>query len=324
MKAIVRDRYGSPDVVEVHEVDKPVLGADDVLVRVRASSLNAADLDFVYGRPWAARIGIGLRAPRQRVLGVDVAGEVEAVGGNVTELKPGDAVFGDMYEFGQGAFAEYVSAPARAFAPKPDGMTFEVAATLPHAAILALQGLRGGRSIQAGHRVLVNGASGNVGPFAVQIAKTRGAEVTGVCSTDKMELVRSIGADHVIDYTREDFTRNGQRYDFILDVIARHSIFDYRRSLAPGGRYVCVGGTGGRLLQVLILGALLSLTDSRKLALMVWWKPFKREDVATLVELIEAGQVTPVIDRIFPLSQVPEALRYLDDGHARGKVLITM
>ena len=227
MKAIVRSVYGSPDVLELADVDMPVVGDDGVLVRVRAASLNAADLDYLYGKPLLTRMGTGLRRPRNRGLGLDVAGQVEAVGRDVTAVKPGDEVFGDMTEHGYGAFAELVAAPERAWAPKPAGMTFEQAATIPQAAILALQGLRGrGRRVQAGQRVLVNGASGNVGPFAVQIAKAFGAEVTGVCSTGKMDLVRELGADHVIDYTREDVASGGRRYDWIVDVAGNHSVLD--------------------------------------------------------------------------------------------------
>ena len=324
MKAIVRYQYGSPDVIELREIDKPVVKDLGVLVRVLAASLNAADLDYLYGRPLIARVGTGLRKPRNHGLGLDVAGRVETVGRDVTQLRPGDEVFGDMTQHGLGAFAEYVCAPASAFALKPARMTFEEAATVPQSAVLALQALRGKRGIQPGDRVLINGAGGSVGPFAIQIAKYLGAEVTGVDSTDKLSLLRSIGADHVIDYTREDFTRNGQRYDRIVDVVARRSIFDCRRALRPEGVYVMVGGSTPRLVQVAFLGPLISLTGTKKLGVMWWWRPFKQEDIAFLKELIEAGRVTPVIDRRYPLVEVPEALRYLEGGHARGKVVITV
>ncbi len=324
MKAIVRDRYGSPDVLRLEDVDKPRVGDDDVLVRVRASSLNRADLDYLTGWPSVARVATGFRTPRNRRLGLDVAGEVEAVGSKVTRFRPGNEVFGDMTGYGQGAFAEYVVAPEKAFATKPPTMSFEVAATLPQAAILAIQGLRGFRPIEPGDHVLVNGASGNVGPFAVQIAKSFGAEVTGVCRTSKMDFVRSLGADHVIDYTSEDFTQGARRYDRILDVAARRSIFDSRRALSRKGVYVWVGGSGVSLLQALVLGPLISVTGSRKMALMLWWKPFNLDDVASLTQMVEAGKLRPVIDRRFPLSEVPAALRYLDEGHARGKVVITI
>ena len=325
MKAIIRAEYGSPDVLELADVDVPVVGDDGVLVRVRAASLNAADLDYLYGKPLLTRMGTGLRKPRNRGLGLDAAGQVEAVGRDVTQFRPGDDVFGDLTEHGYGAFAEYACAPERAWAPKPADMTFEQAATIPQAAILALQGLRGrGRRVQAGQRVLVNGASGNVGPFAVQIAKAFGAEVTGVCSTGKMDLVRELGADHVIDYTREDVSRGGRRYDWIVDVAGNHPILGWRRALRPGGTYVMVGGPTSRILAALVLGPAISLAGGRKMGLMLWWKPFRKDDVAVLVELIEAGAVAPVIDRRYPLDKVADALRYLKGGRARGKIIITM
>jgi NADPH:quinone reductase-like Zn-dependent oxidoreductase len=325
MKAIVRQMYGSPDVLELADIDMPVVGDGGVLVRVRAASLNAADLDYLYGKPLLTRMGTGLFKPRNRGLGLDVAGQVEAVGKDVTQFRPGDEVFGDLTAFGYGAFAEYACAPERAWAHKPAGMTFEEAATIPQAAILALQGLRGrGRRVQPGHRVLVNGASGNVGPFAVQIAKSFGAHVTGVCSTAKMEMVRALGADQVIDYTREDYTRSGQRYDWIVDVIGNRSLLACRRALNPGGVYVMVGGPTARIFAALLLGPLISLAGSRKAGLMLWWKPFNKDDVAFLVELIEAGKLAPVIDRHYPLAEVADALRYLKEGRARGKVIITV
>jgi NADPH:quinone reductase-like Zn-dependent oxidoreductase len=325
LKAIVRETYGSPDVLELADVDMPAVGVGDVLVRVRAASLNAADLDYLTGTPFLTRLGTGLRKPRNRGLGLDVAGQVEAVGRDVTTFQPGDEVFGDLTQFGYGAFAEYASAPEHAWAHKPAGMTFEAAATIPQAAILALQGLGGRtRRIQPGHRVLVNGASGNVGPFAVQIAKSFGAHVTGVCSTGKMDMVRGLGADHVIDYTREDYTRGGQRYDWIVDVAGNRSILDCRRALRPRGVYVMVGGPTARIFGALFLGPLISLAGTRKMGLMMWWKPFNKEDVAFLTELLEAGKVTPVIDRRYPLTEVGDALRYLDEGRARGKVIITV
>jgi NADPH:quinone reductase-like Zn-dependent oxidoreductase len=324
MQAIVRDSYGSPDVLQLRDIDMPAVGDDGVLVRIRAASLNQADLDYLYGRPFLTRMGTGLRKPKHRGLGLDAAGQVEAVGREVTQFKPGDQVFGNLTMFGYGAFAEYACAPERAWASVPAAMTLETAATLPEAAILALQGLRGRGRIQPGQRVLINGASGNVGPFAVQIAKASGAHVTGVCSTAKMDLVRELGADHVIDYTREDYTRNGQRYDFILDVKGNRSLFEARRALRRGGRYVMVGGPTGRIFTALFMGPLISLAGGRTMGLMLWWKPFKREDVATLLELVEAGKLAPVIDRRYPLSEAVDALRYLDEGRARGKIVITV
>jgi NADPH:quinone reductase-like Zn-dependent oxidoreductase len=324
MKAIVRDLYGSPDVLELREIDKPVAKDQAVLVRVRAASLNADDLEYLYGKSPFTRVATGLRKPRIRGLGVDVAGQVEAVGKDVTRFHEGDEVLGNMTEHGLGAYAEYVCAPARAFALKPARLTFEEAATVPQAAVLALQGLRGKRQIQPGDRVLINGAGGNVGPFAVQIAKHFGADVTGVDSTDKLDMVRSVGADHVIDYTREDPIRDGRLYDLILDVVARRSMLEWRRALNPGGLYVMLGASTELLLRGALLGPLISMTGSKKMAVMWWWKPFQQEDVAFLKELIEAGSVAPVIDRRYSLSEVPEALRYLEEGHARGKVVITV
>jgi NADPH:quinone reductase-like Zn-dependent oxidoreductase len=324
MKAILRDRYGSPDVLELREVDKPVVRDQDVLVRVRGASLNADDLEYLYGKSWMTRIATGLGKPRVHGLGVDVAGQVEAVGKSVTAFRAGDEVFGNMTVHGLGAYSEYVRAPASAFALKPSRMTFEEAATVPQSAVLALQGLRGKRQIRPGDKVLINGAGGNVGPFAVQIAKYLGAEVTGVDSTAKLDMVRSVGADHVIDFTREDAIRNGQRYDLILDVTARRSMLEWRRALKPRGLYVMLGASTELLLQGAFLGPLLSMSGSRKTAVMWWWKPFKQEDVAFLKELIEAGKLAPVIDRRYPLSEVPEALRYMEKGQARGKIVITV
>jgi NADPH:quinone reductase-like Zn-dependent oxidoreductase len=324
MKAIVRYQYGSPDVLELREIDKPIVEDRDVLVRVRAASLNADDLEYLYGKSPFTRIATGLRRPRIRGLGVDVAGEVEAVGKDVTRFHEGDEVFGNMTEHGLGAYAEYVCAPASAFALKPRSLSFEEAATVPQAAVLALQGLRGKREIQPGDRVLINGAGGNVGPFAVQIAKYFGAEVTGVDSAGKLDMVRGLGADHVIDFTREDPIRDGQRYDLILDVVARRSMLEWRRALKPAGVYVMLGASTALLLQGTFAGPLISMTGSRKMAVMWWWKPFKQEDVAFLKEVIEAGRVAIVIDRRYALSEVPEALRYMEEGHARGKVVITV
>ena len=326
MKAAVRDRYGPPDVVEVQEVDRPVASDDQVLVHVRAASVNRADLDGLYPRWQFTRLFFGLRRPRTRRLGLDVAGVVESVGPSATRFQPGDLVFGDLIVFGQGAFAEYVCVPERALAFMPTGMTFEDAATLPHSAVLALQGLRlrDGRSIQRGNRLLVVGASGNVGPFAVQIAKSMGADVTGVCSTDKVEFVRSLGADRVIDYTKVDPTRGAERYDWIVDVDAHHSLLRWRHALRPKGVYIALGGSTGWFFQGLFLMPAISVALGKRMGLMLWWKPFNAEDVETLKHLIAAGKVRPFIDRRFPLSQIVEALRYVDEGRARGKVVVTM
>lgn len=325
MKAASQDRYGPPEVVEVREVDTPTPKDDEILVRVRAASVNRADLDGLGPRPGFARTFIGMRAPRDPRMGIDVAGVVESIGAAVTRFRPGDRVFADVFSFGQGAFAEYVCAADRAFLPIPDRMSFEDAATLPHSAILAIQGLRrrDGRAVQPGDKVLIDGASGNVGPFAVQIAKALGAEVTGVASTAKLDFVRSLGADHVLDYKVVDYTKGTERYDWILDTDSHHPIRRVRRVLRPNGIYVTLGGTAWPIIQAILLGPLISLGSDRWSGLMLWWKPFKPEDVATLSDLIATGKVRPVIDRRFPLSEIVAALRWVDDGHARGKVVIT-
>jgi NADPH:quinone reductase-like Zn-dependent oxidoreductase len=324
MRAYMRTTYGPPESLELRDVPMPVPKDDEVLVRVRASSVNMGDLDYLYGRPWVARLGTGLRGPKDKALGLDIAGVVESVGARVTRFRPGDEVFGDLTQCGFGAFAEYAIARESAIAHKPASLSFEAAATLPQSAIMALQAMRGKRQVGRGDHVLVNGASGNVGPFAVQIAKAFGAEVTGVSSTAKMDLVRAAGADHVLDYTREDFTRGGQRYDRILDVFARHSVFACRRALSRGGVYVCIGGTTARFFAAITLGPLITIADSRSMGLMHWWRPMKQDDVATLVELVEAGSVSPFIDRTFTFDELIEALRYVDDGRSRGKVVITV
>jgi NADPH:quinone reductase-like Zn-dependent oxidoreductase len=326
VRAAVRERYGTPDVVEIRDVETPVPSDDQVLVRVRAASVNRADLDGIQPRPAFVRLFIGVRAPRNHRVGIDVAGVVESVGAAVTRFHPGDEVFGDLFAFGQGSFAEFVCASERAFQPMPSGMPFDEAATLPHSAILALQGLRlrNGRTIKAGDQVLIGGASGNVGPFAVQIAKAMGAEVTGVCSTAKLEFVRSLGADHVIDYTRVDFTRTGDRYDWILDTDSHQSILRVRYALRPNGVYLTLGGTSLPILGALLLGPVISLATSKSVGLALWWKPFLAEDVDRIKQLIEAGKVKPAIDRRYPLSGVADALRWVNDGHAKGKVVVTM
>lgn len=325
MRAAWRDRYGSADVVEIREVERPTPREGQVLVRLKAASVNRADLDGLKPRPGFIRLFMGIRAPRSHSVGVDAAGVVESVGLGVTGLKPGDAVMGDMFIGGQGSFAEYVRAPERAFQPIPPGMTFEEAATLPHSAILALQGLRRkGRTIQPGDQVLIDGASGNVGPFAVQIAKAIGAEVTAVASTEKLDMVRALGADHVIDYTTVDYTKAAARYDWIVDTDSHHSIFRVRRALKPNGVYVTLGGESSAIVSGLIVGPLISLFSDRWSGLMLWWKPMNAADVARLTELIAEGKLKPVIDRRYPLSQVVDALRHVEDGHARGKVVITM
>ncbi len=323
MRAVVRDRYGSPEVLRLAEVARPVPVDDQVLVRVRAASVNTADLDYLKGFPPIVRLGTGVFRPRNKTLGLDVAGQVEAVGPNVTRFHPGDEVWADLFAFGQGGFAEYVCAPQRAFAPMPTGLSFEQAATVPHSGVLALQGLLGKGEIKPGEEVLINGAGGCVGPFAVQIAKSFGAEVTGVDHTEKLELLTSIGADHVIDYTREDFTETARRYDLILDIAAQGSLLRYRRSLKPRGRYVLVARSLAGFLQAMLVGAGISMTGSKKMGIFTW-RPSRREDLDLLGRLIETGELEPVIDRHYQLSEVPAALHHVAEGRARGKVVITM
>jgi NADPH:quinone reductase-like Zn-dependent oxidoreductase len=325
MRAIVYHTYGSPAVLKLEEVQKPVPQDDEVLVKVYATSVNAGDwAHLLRGKPFLMRLmGFGLLKPKNTILGSDIAGRVEAVGRNVKQFQSGDEVFGNTARYGFGGFAEYVAVPENALILKPTNISFEEAAAVPQAALTALQGLRDKGHIQKGQKVLIHGAGGGVGTFAVQIAKAFGAEVTAVCSTRNLDIVRSIGADHVIDYTQEDFTKSGQRYDFILEVVASRSIFDYKRALSPKGIYVMVGGSLAAILQGFLLGPLISMTGSKKMG-SVMWKPNNQEDLAILEELFAAGKVAPVIDRHYPLSEVPEALRYLEEGHAKGKVVITV
>jgi NADPH:quinone reductase-like Zn-dependent oxidoreductase len=323
IKAIVRSEYGPPDVLDFEDVATPVPEDDEVLVHVRASSVNMADVDYLLGRPKFARLGTGLRVPRNRGLGLDVAGVVEAVGENAKRFRPGDEVFGDLTEHGFGAFAEYACASEGAFAAKPNGLTFEAAAAVPQAGVLALQGIRSKRPIQPGQHVLINGAGGNIGPFAVQIAKSLGAEVTGVDSADKLDMLCSIGADHVIDYAEVDYTKTGQQYDRILDVAAYRPIRESRRALRPKGVYVAVPGSIAGVFQAVVVGPLMSMVDSRTMGMHIW-KPFDQNDVSYLTQLLESGDVVPVIDRSYPLNAVREALVYQDEGRARGKLVIAM
>ncbi len=323
MKAIVHTKYGPPDVLELKEVEKPIPNDNEVLVKIHAASVNAADWHIVRGKPFLMRLmGFGLIKPKNKIPGADMAGRVEAVGRNVKQFQPSDEVFGDLAKFGLGAFAEYVCAHENALALKPANISFEEAAAVPLAAVTALQGLRDKGQIQPGQKVLINGASGGVGTFAVQIAKSFGAEVTGVCSTRNLDMVRSIGADQVIDYTREDFTQNGQRYDLILAANGYHSISDYKRALSPEGTYVVTGGSMAQLFQAMLLGPWISMTGSKKMGSLSM--RINQEDLVFMKELLEAGKVKPVIDRRYKLSEVAEALRYLEEGHARGKVVITV
>jgi NADPH:quinone reductase-like Zn-dependent oxidoreductase len=323
MKAVLYRCYGSPDVLKLEEMPKPTPAADELLVRVHAASVNPLDWHYMTGSPYIMRLGAGLGAPKDPRMGVDFAGTVEAVGQNVTRFKPGDEVFGGR----DGAFAEYVTVrEARAVALKPSNMSFEQAAAIPIAGITALQALRDKAQVHAGQKVLINGASGGVGTFAVQIAKSLGAEVTGVCSTRNLEMVRSIGADHVIDYTREDFTKGTQHYDVIVDNVGTHSVSEYERVLNPHGVYVMIGSTtpGNWFgwLELPIAAKLLSPFTSQKLGMML--ADLNQKDLNVLGELMQSGKLTPVIDRSYQLSDVPAAIRYLQAGHARGKVVITV
>ncbi|WP_329139856.1 NAD(P)-dependent alcohol dehydrogenase [Streptomyces sp. NBC_01476] len=324
MKAVVQDRYGSPDVLEIRDVAKPVAAENQVLVRIHAAAVNAADWHVVRGDPYLARLSLGLRGPKREIPGRDFAGRVEAVGRGVRRFRPGDEVFGEA----DGAFAEYLCVPDDAVEPKPANLDFAQAAALPLAGNTALMGLRDLGQVREGARVLVNGASGGVGPFAVQIAKAFGAHVTGVCSTRNQELVRSVGADHVIDYSQEDFTRAGERYDILFDLVGNHSLTAFRRALAPTGTLVLSGGgvfDGGSLfgpMSLMLKGQALSRFVSHRL--LVLTAAPSRENLAALRELAEAGKVTPVIDRTYPLAEVPEAIRYMEVEHARAKVVITV
>jgi NADPH:quinone reductase-like Zn-dependent oxidoreductase len=323
LKAITYQRYGAPEVLEFQEVDEPVVHDDDVLVRVRAASANPRDWHFMRGLPAFMRLQFGLRQPKNSGLGSDVAGQVEAVGRNVTRFRPGDEVYADVV---QGGFAEYTSVPEAFLAPKPANLTFEQAAAVPLAALTALQGLRDRGRVRPGQQVLVVGAAGGVGSFAVQLAKWLGAEVTGVCSTRNLDLVRSLGADHVIDHTREDFTRGDRKYDLVFQLAGTRSPSDCRRALTPRGMLLLSSGeSDGRLIGPVdrIIKALLLAPFVRQ-RLVSFVAKRSSQDLQLMTELIEAGTVTPVIDRTYPLSDVPEAIRYLEEGHARGKVVITL
>lgn len=322
MKAVVYEKYGSPDVLQFKEVEKPTPKDDEVLVKVRATSVNAADWHLLTADIFLVRLMTsGPFKPKNTILGADVAGQIEAIGKNVKRFQPGDEVFGDVFGGDQGAFAEYVCTREEALVLKPANVSFEEAAAVPLAAMTALQALRDKGHIQPGQKLLITGASGGVGTFAVQIAKSFGADVTAVCSTGKMDMVRSLGADQVIDYTRENFTDNGQRYDLILAVNGYYPISAFKRALAPNGVYVMVGGSAAQMFQALLIGPWMS-TGDRKMGHLT--AKSNQRDLLTLKEYLEAGQITPVIDRCYPISETAEALRYLGEGHARGKIVITV
>ena len=320
MKAIVYHKYGSPDVLKLEEVDTPTPKDNEVLVKVHAASVNLSDWEGLRGKPLYARIG-GLLKPRNEILGSDIAGRVEAAGGNARRFQPGDEVFGLMPGY-SGGFAEYVCAPEKALALKPASLTFEEAAVFPQAAVIALQGIRDKGQVRSGQKVLINGAGGGTGSFAVQLAKYYRAEVTGVDNTGKLDFMRSLGADHVIDYTREDFTKNGKQYDLILDVIAHRSVFAYERALNSNGNSFMVGGSMATMFQVLLLGSRIGKAKGKNISLLVV-RP-NTKDLLFMAELFETGKVVPMIDRLYPLSETAEALRYLVEGHAKGKLVVTV
>jgi NADPH:quinone reductase-like Zn-dependent oxidoreductase len=318
MKAVVYTRYGSPDVFRFTDVERPAPKDNELLVKVHAVSLNASDWEVLRGKPLYARV-MGPFRPRRHVLGSDIAGRVEAAGRSTTKFQPGDEVFADLLG-SMGGFAEYACVPESALARMPAGMSYEEAAALPQAGAIALQGIRDNGQVQPGQKVLINGAGGGSGSYAVQLAKLHGAEVTGVDNAEKLGFMRSLGADHVIDYTRADFTRNGRTYDLILDLAAHRSALAYRGSLVPGGRYLYVGGSVATLLQVLLVGPLLGRAEGKELRLLV--VRLGARHLAPMVALCQAGMIATVIDRRYRLSEVPEALRYLGEGHAKGKVVV--
>ena len=320
MKAIVYTKYGPPEVLQLKEVAKPTPRDDEVLIKVHAVSVNRSDWEGLRGKPLYARLG-GLLRPRQQRLGSDIAGRVEMAGRNISRFQPGDEVFGDILPR-LGGFAEYVCARESALALKPASMTFEQAAAIPQAAVIALQGIRDKGQVQPGQKVLINGAGGGAGTFAVQLAKIYGAEVTGVDNTGKLDFMRSLGADHVIDHTQEDFTKNGKQYDLILDIVAHRSVFAYKRALRSNGSYFLAGGSVATMLQILLVGPWIRRTTGKKIRILAV-RP-NIEDVDFMKELIEAGKVTPVIDKTYPLSEVPEAIGYVGEGHAQGKVVISV
>ena len=318
MKAVVYTEYGSPEVLHVAEVDKPAPADDEALIRIHAVSINGSDREALIGKPSYARMG-GLLRPRHRILGSDIAGRVEAVGRNHGEFQPGDEVFGEIPGY-RGGFAEYVCTHGRTLALKPAGLSFEEAAAIPQGGVIALRGIRDKGRVQAGQSVLINGAAGSAGSFAIQLAKLHGAQVTGVDGPAKLEFMRSLGADHVIDYTREDFTRNGAQYDLILDLIAHRSVFDYQRALRPNGTSFFVGGSGAVLFQILVLGPWIRRFKSKNLRLLV--VPQNKPDLIAITQLCESGKIVPAIDRRFSLNEVPDAFRYILEGRAKGKVVI--
>jgi NADPH:quinone reductase-like Zn-dependent oxidoreductase len=329
MKAIVYTKYGTPDVLEIKEVEKPVPTDNEVLVKIYASSINYNALGMIRGEPFLIRFWCGLLKPKFKTPGNDIAGKVEAIGKNIIRFRPGDEVYGDIFECGFGAFAEYVCVREKVLSLKPKNLTFEEAAAVPEAALVALHALRDKGKIQKGKKILIYGASGGIGTFALQIAKSFGAEVTGICSTRNLDLVSSIGADYVIDYTKEDFTKNGKLYDLIVSIAGYRSIFDYKRALSPNGIYVCIGGAMkgpkamSQIFQAMLLGPLISKFGKKKIGILPVM-PSTHKDLTFIKELIETGKVKPVINRTYSLDKTAEALRYYEDRHAQGKIVITV
>jgi NADPH:quinone reductase-like Zn-dependent oxidoreductase len=321
MKAIIITEYGHPDVLKLKEVEQPFPGNEEVLIQVHAASINDWDLALLRGKPFIIRFGYGLLKPKIKIPGTDVAGRIIAVGSNVKRFQPGDEVIGDLSVCGFGSFAEYVCAPEKVLSLKSASLTFKEAAAVPHTATLALQGLGNNKQIHTGKNVLINGAGGSAGTFAVQLAKMFGANVTGVDSTDKLDTMSSIGADHVIDYKKEDFTKNSLFYDLILDFAAYHPILDYKRALSPRGKYLVVGGSSAQIMKIMLFGPWVSIAGRKKMSILMH-KPNK--DLDDIQKLIESGKLVPVIDKYYSLSEVPEALRYFGDKHAKGKIVITM
>lgn len=320
MKAVVYTEYGPPDVLQLKEVKTPVPKDDEILIRVHAVSVNGSDKESLVGKPLYARVG-GLRKPGRPILGSDIAGRVEAVGKSNTQFHPGDDVFGELPGY-HGGFAEYVCTHGKTLIKKPSTMTFEEAAAIPQGGALALHGIREKGQVQPGQKVLINGAGGSAGSFAVQLAKLEGAEVTGVDDAGKLDFLRTLGADHVIDFRREDFTRNGTQYDLILDLIAHRSVFDYQRALRADGRYFFVGGSVAVLFQIFLLGFVINKTTNKNISLLM--VPQRRDYLIAITELCEAGKLVPIIDRRYSLEEVPEAMRYVAEGRAKGKVVITV
>ena len=320
MKAITYEKYGSPAVLHLTEVEKPSPTDDEVLIKIQAVSVNGSDMEGLIGKPLYARIG-GLFKPGHRILGSDIAGRVEVVGKNIREFRVGDEVYGEIPGY-RGGFAEYVCVPEKTLARKPANLTFEEAAAIPQAGVIAWQGIRAKGQVRPGQKVLINGAGGSAGSFAIQLAKLDGAEVTGVDHTNKLEFMRSLGADHVIDYTRQDFTKSGKQYDLILELVAHHSVFAYQRALKPAGTCYFVGGSVATLFQILLLGPRISRTTGKNLRLLA--VPQNRKDLISITELCASGKVIPVIDKRYPLSEVPEAFRYIGERRAKGKIIITL